>query len=155
MKYGTDVHGTEWFVHDGYRACRYCGSMHPDELFAAIEAGAMVTGTDKNYKIYVEPAHPDPDGARVIGASDRKPDYGTGWVEVTDENRESLGWAGRYKFAQIGKNGRTAHLKFYFEHLDEAAQQRFIDLYNEKKINLEPHFGLYVAPFFTRFGKKE
>ena len=35
--------------------CGYCGSMNPDEFMARLEAGTIrVTGTDKNYKLYVE-----------------------------------------------------------------------------------------------------
>jgi hypothetical protein len=102
MNYGPDVHGDSWRTLNGARWCRYCGSMHPDDFFRAIEEGAEITGTDKNYKVYVS------------------------------DNR-----------------------KFYFEHFDTAAQQRFIDLYNAKKLNLEPQFGLYVAPFFMRFIPKE
>jgi hypothetical protein len=43
-----------WLVIDGHKACSYCGSMDPDELFTAIDAGAKITPTDKNYKIYVD-----------------------------------------------------------------------------------------------------
>lgn len=79
--------------------CTYCGSMSPDAFFAAIEAGAEIVGTDKNYKVYVRP-----------GAGEQH--------------------------------------KFYFQHLDEAGQRRFIDLHNAKKIEYEPMFGLYTKPFF-------
>lgn len=33
--------------------CSFCGSISPDDLFAAIEAGEEITPTDKPYKIYV------------------------------------------------------------------------------------------------------
>lgn len=158
-EYGVAYHGDKWRISDGYRSCEHCGSMHPDDLFAAIEAGAMITGTDKNYKIYVEPAHPDPDGMRVVSATrDAHRRWGNldEWVEITDENRHLLkGWGDDYRFVMLSKNGPTAHAKFYFEHLDDAAQARFVELYNAKKINLEPKFGLYVSPFFMRFVKKE
>lgn len=87
----------------GQRACSYCGSMHPDDLFQAIADGAEVEPTDKNYKAYV-------------------------------------------RFA----DGR--HHKFYFEHLDEAQRQRFVDLLNAKavKIGYPGHF--YVRPFFVGAG---
>lgn len=42
-----------WESRAGVRACSYCGSMHPDDVFAAIEAGKMLDPTDKNYKVYV------------------------------------------------------------------------------------------------------
>ena len=43
--------GTRW---QGDGTCSYCGSLSPDQLFAAIEAGATLGPTDKNYKVYVE-----------------------------------------------------------------------------------------------------
>lgn len=43
-------HQSRW-LEDG--TCSYCGSMHPDELFRAIEEGVEITPTDKSYKIYV------------------------------------------------------------------------------------------------------
>lgn len=45
-----------WYERDGARACSYCGSMHPDDLFLAIETGRKVTPTDKSYKLYVDGA---------------------------------------------------------------------------------------------------
>jgi hypothetical protein len=35
-------------------------------------------------------------------------------------------------------------------HANAAQQQRFIDLYNEKKLPLEPMFGLYRRPYFAK-----
>lgn len=75
--------------------CSYCGSIRPDELFAAIERGDEITPTDKSYKIYV---------------------------------------------------GHTR--KFYFQHLSEEEQVKFIDLCNEQKINLAYPGYFYVLPYF-------
>ena len=33
--------------------CSYCGCWHPDKFFEAIEAGAELGPTDKDYKVYV------------------------------------------------------------------------------------------------------
>jgi hypothetical protein len=95
-----------WSTSRGLRTCSYCGSLHPDDLFAAIEAGTcrQISGTDKNYKIYVD----------------------------------------------MGAAGGSSHAKFYYQHFDEAQRDRFIALYNEKKLPLEPRFGLYVLPYFAR-----
>jgi len=38
--------------------------------------------------------------------------------------------------------------KFYFYHLDEAGQRRFIDLYNENKVRLGYPGYFYALPFF-------
>jgi hypothetical protein len=48
----TGFAGEDSFRADG--TCSYCGSMSPDKLFEAIEAGAEIGPTDKNYKVYVE-----------------------------------------------------------------------------------------------------
>ena len=36
------------------RSCSWCGSMSPELLFEAIEAGCKLTPTDKNYKLYID-----------------------------------------------------------------------------------------------------
>lgn len=36
------------------RSCSYCGSWHPDDLFAYLEDEGEVGPTDKNYKIYLK-----------------------------------------------------------------------------------------------------
>jgi hypothetical protein len=39
--------------------------------------------------------------------------------------------------------------KFYYENLSREQEDEFILMLNEKKINLEPDFGLYVLPGFV------
>ena len=34
--------------------CSYCGCWHPDKFFEALESGAEIGPTDKDYKVYVE-----------------------------------------------------------------------------------------------------
>lgn len=46
----------------GDRSCSYCGSLHPDDFMAAIDAGATLVPTDKCYKVYL----------RTDGAAQRK-----------------------------------------------------------------------------------
>src|SRR3546814_14069437 len=42
-------HGSDyWHESDGVQACSYCGSIHPDAFFAAIEAGHQLGPTDKS-----------------------------------------------------------------------------------------------------------
>lgn len=76
--------------------CSWCGSLSPDALFTAIEAGEELGPTDKSYKVYV------------------------GHVR-----------------------------KFYFPHLSKEEQDRFIDLYNARKIRLGYPGHFYVLPFFA------
>jgi hypothetical protein len=44
----------------------------------------------------------------------------------------------------------SAHRKFYFQHLDEAQQQRFIDLYAAKTMHVGVPGYFYRLPFFMR-----
>lgn len=88
-----------WTDRDGARACSFCGSMHPDDLFAAIERGEELVPTDKSYKVYV---------------------------------------------------GKTEHRKFYFQHLSDDERSRFVQVLNERRINIGYPGHFYVLPFFVR-----
>ena len=145
-----------WNMRDGYRACSYCGSMHPDDLFAAIEAGTcQITGTDKNYKIYVHMPHPNAGEPCVLSSANF--DAGPGYIKVTPENIDKLPidssqrshWSDWNHWVKVEPRGAKAHLKFYYQHFDSVQQQRFLDLYNEKKLPLESQFGLYRLPYFA------
>lgn len=47
-------------------------------------------------------------------------------------------------------SGRGLHsCKFYFQHLGDAQRQRFIELYNERRVRFQGE-GLYVLPFFCK-----
>lgn len=48
---GQPIRPQDHWRHDG--TCSYCGSISPDRLFAALDAGAELGPTDKNYKVYV------------------------------------------------------------------------------------------------------
>lgn len=99
-----------WQKRDGHKACSYCGSISPEELFAAIAAGCKVTPTDKSYKIYCD-------------------------VPLDA--------------------GGTAHAKFYFQHLDQAGKDRFLELYNTKAMALAIPGYFYVTPYFARAAANE
>ncbi len=42
-----------WNNRDGYPACSYCGSLHPDTFMQAVRDGVVISGTDKSYKAYI------------------------------------------------------------------------------------------------------
>jgi len=44
-----------WDIRDNFRACSFCGSMHPEDLLNLLANGCSISPTDKNYKIYVSP----------------------------------------------------------------------------------------------------
>lgn len=136
-----------WGVRDGRRACSYCGSMHPDDLFEAIDLGCQVTGTDKNYKIYVEVRNPDA-GKRVKIGESSGPAFDRDGNPMLEDLTTEEKLKGSYSRPLYGPASATKTLKFYYQHLDDAGQERFIELYNAKKINLG-RFGLYRLPYFA------
>ena len=143
-----------WHKRDGYRACSYCGSMHPEDLFAAIEAGnCQITGTDKNYKIYVDAPTRMLPGKAIYMSSTHEFAGGVLLTKALCDEHELDSYTREHyvgRWVKIEQRSQRAHLKCYYQHFDESQQQRFIDLYNEKKLPLEPQFGLYVKPYFAR-----
>lgn len=133
---------------DGYRACSYCGSMHDDDFFAAMEAGRMLVGTDKNYKVYVEMPHTQAGKTIEVGS-----ESGPAFDRDGKPNKDDLTLAekarGRYDRKIMGTASVTKQAKFYWQHLDQAGQDRFIHLWNAGVLNIEPRFGLYRLPFFA------
>lgn len=149
---GRDDSKDFWSTRDGHRSCSYCGSISPDELFAAIEAGAEIGPTDKSYKVYVDLPHPESGQPCVVSSANFK--FAVDAIEVTEENIGTLpldsyqraNYLGHW--VQISKRGPAAHAKFYFQHLSVEQQQRFIDLLNAKKINIGMPGYFYARPFF-------
>jgi hypothetical protein len=140
-----------WHEREGSRACSYCGSAHPDELFACVETGYEVVPTDKNYKIYFD--QPDArSGQRVEIGGESGPAYN----DAGKPNKPDLTMAeklsGRYDRKLYGTAAATRQNKFYFQHLSRDEMQRFIDLYNNKtmKVGTPGHF--YVRPYFMKLG---
>jgi hypothetical protein len=99
--YQPPFDGVAHWRDDG--ACSYCGSFSEAAFFAAVEAGAELGPTDKNYKVYLR---------------------GEGVPHV------------------------KGAAKFYFQHLSEEGQARFIALYNGKRMNIGYPGNFYVPPFF-------
>lgn len=149
--------------------CSYCGSISQEAFLAAVEAGLEVTPTDKNYKMYVEIPNDTPDALRVVGGSNSKenPNFGTYCKLESDLTKEefelakSCGWMvekrkdeGRDKTNWIcfGPAGAKRHGKFYFYHLDEEGKKRFIELYNNRTMNVGYPGHLYTKPYFVNVG---
>ena len=98
MDFGHEkLEGLDHWEPEG--TCSFCSSLRPERFFEAVEAGAEVVPTDKNYKVYV-----------------RTPE------------RE---------------------FEFYFQHLDDAGQKRFIELYNAGKMRMGYPGAFYRLPFFA------
>ncbi|MES2671608.1 MAG: hypothetical protein V4673_14490 [Pseudomonadota bacterium] len=142
------------------RTCSYCGSMHPDDVFAAIEAGSQLTPTDKSYKVYVDHANPKA-GQASVRSSANFAQTAAGWIKVTPENINTLP-LDDYQRKHAAESDKAGHEywvlpgiereretgKFYFQHFSAEEQQRFIDLLNAKKITLAAPGFFYARPFF-------
>lgn len=141
-----------WREERGYRFCSYCGSCHPEDFFKAVEAGAKVTPTDKNYKAYIELPESSPDELRVVSATSFAPEGRGNWLPINGEIRKMMerdGWRGaHYQYAQLAPRGPTRYSKFYFQHLTDEEQERFIEFLNAKKFNLAFPGHFYRLPFF-------
>jgi len=79
--------------HGEGASCSYCGSISPDDLFAAIDSGAELGPTDKNYKVYVKTEdrpygkfyfqHLDADGQRRF-------------ISLLNEGKLNIGYPGHF-----------------------------------------------------------
>jgi hypothetical protein len=131
-KYGPDPY------RETYRTCSYCGSMHPEDLFTALQAGARLGITDKLYKFYVE-GIPNPKAGEDLPCYSfcSKPSPKTlaegGWEEIADGYDERTGapktaWR---KLHSTGKCPPTLPAKWYNDHLldlEPATFQAITDL---------------------------
>lgn len=133
--------------------CSYCGSMNPDALFECIEAGSEITPTDKNYKIYVDRPNPKA-GQMSVRQSANFEQTGEGWVQVTAENIDTLPLDDYQRKHYLGHwvkpdvESAREQGKFYFQHLNAAEQERFMALYNARKVKMAMPGHFYVLPFF-------
>lgn len=137
--------------------CSYCGSVNPDMLMAALEAGTVeLTPTDKSYKVYVD-GLPNPRAGlpRIVSISNAKEAPGPNYVRFTEAEHRKLADAGGRLVSEgdwitVETEGPTRYAKFYFQHLSGEQRTRFIQLYNEKRMRLAFPGHFYVLPFFCR-----
>lgn len=156
---GADL--DRWDEERGYRNCSFCGSLHPDDFLAAVEAGAEVGPTDKGYKAYIDLPEKEPDSLRIVShvRGDREPSFGEGWQRRRDVDLSKVDTRGWLRADEewpddewllIQARGATRHAKFYFQHLSPEQVDRFIELHNSQvmKIGYPGHF--YTRPFFAQ-----
>lgn len=127
--------------------CSYCGSMHPDSFMELLRSGAQITPTDKNYKAYVSVPTENPGEPCRIGSECGPSVTRDGrWSrdDLTDEEKA----AGRYDRPIMGKVPEAREHKFYYQHLSEDQCREFIQLYNDKKMNIGYPGYFYSMPFF-------
>jgi hypothetical protein len=116
--------------------CDYCGSLDQDTFMARVEAGDVILcPTDKNYKVYV----------RNKGGAPFKQSYRTdkpaGVGEVVKDPMDQSHWTWTTREA--------TEAKFYFYHLSDAQRKRFVELLNDKKLNLDYPGYFYQLPYFV------
>lgn len=151
--------GTAYWQAD--RTCSYCGSLHPQDFLDAAAAGAEITPTDKSYKAYIDLPQEDPDRLRVVSSTWSTTRPGDTWQEATPELCEKHNWQpwgsahqpGDLMWVQLMPQGPVRNAKFYFQHLDQAGQDRFIALHNEQKMKLAFPGHFYARPFFCEPAK--
>ncbi len=138
--------GDTWMMRHGLRRCSYCGSMHPDDVMAALKAGRKIGPTDKSYKAYLSLPN-EKAGKRIkvgesTGPIHRYPDA------TRKEKLFALFNGGLVTRQHYGKGSEMRQEKFYFQHFSEAQCREFVALLNAKKlvIGFPGHF--YRKPFF-------
>ena len=143
------------FWRGGGDGCSYCGSISPEDFFAAVEAGAEIGPTDKSYKAYVDMPDPNAGQPRVVSSTNFDP-ASEGYVRVTAENADSLplSWDDRKDagerdlWVKIAPTSARRQGKFYFQHLSPEQRRMFIELYNAKKMKVGYPGHFYSRPFF-------
>ncbi len=126
--------------------------MSPERFFECVEAGNELVPTDKNYKVYVR--HPNPIAGKITIRQSANYQPGPDWIEATPEVCKQYDWTpgeGGPYWVLPSPEGPIETGKFYFQHLDEAGQVRFIELLNAKRVKLAYPGHFYVAPFFIKF----
>jgi hypothetical protein len=90
-----------------FRRCSHCGSIHPEDLLAALAAGATLQGSDWKYgwphKFYAIIPNPNRDQQAEIGSSSE-------WDEAKGESVST---------PMLGTEG-DFHAKWYNEHLTDT-----------------------------------
>lgn len=115
---------TDHLLADG--TCSYCGSLDGDILMEGLEAGTIyLEGSDKNYKAYLKAVDGGPPLLQTYRTDNDRTGDPTKWVWETKEVEQG---------------------KFYYMHLSSTQMQRFVELWNERRIK----HSLYVLPYFMQ-----
>lgn len=142
-----------WSGNRGYRACSYCGSLHPDDFMKHVREGTgKIVPTDKNYKAYLEYPDPQVGKLQVVGTSNAKERPGEKWVQCIQEHIDTYGDQGLAlelgEWILIMPRAATRTEKFYFQHFSQEQMQELISLVNAKKVLFDYPGRFYRLPYF-------
>lgn len=133
-------------------SCSYCGSLEPDRFMELVEQGWWVDPTDKTYKAYLSEPLTDEQVAQ------RRADWmNSGWVRrVRDaactDHAENLDATVEREWQEMpaAAGHGEAIAKFYFQHLSQQQQERFIELINDGSMRIGTPGHFYSLPFFIK-----
>lgn len=74
------------------KTCAYCGSLHPNEFLEHVIAGAEVTPTDKNYKVYLETR----EGPRKFYFQHFSIDQKKQFIDLCNDGRVNIAYPGYF-----------------------------------------------------------
>lgn len=81
----------EWNDRHGHGlTCSFCGSLKPELLFEALEAGNEIVPTDKDYKAYIDP------GSRKFYFQHFSEDDEKKFVELLNAKKMKIGYPGYF-----------------------------------------------------------
>jgi hypothetical protein len=140
-----------------FRTCFYCGSIHPEDLLKALDAGGKLGGSDWKYgwphKFYVDVPNPEPDRLFEMGGETRwtdnpcprccdaagavKPEYASPEV---DRCGSCYGHRKERVHTPHMSTRETLHAKWYNEHLQDEGYDP--EAFDAVVVALEKHAGI-------------
>lgn len=134
-------------------SCSYCGSLNPARFMELVDAGWWVDPTDKAYKAYLAEPLTEAQVAERRGQWMAQPFVAAVREAARRQNAADVDATVEKEWEQYpaARGHGQVLAKFYYQHLDDGQQQRFVDLVNDRTMKIgEPGY-FYVPPFFTQF----
>jgi hypothetical protein len=138
-------------------SCSHCGSLNPDRFMELAREGWEIGPTDKNYKAYLgQPRSAEELTAQQASWSDGHTGRAVHQTALNDGKTEEEADAAVVEFWRTHEKplvGSETVAKFYYQHLSEAQQHEFIELYNAKRMVIGYPGYFYARPYFCQFGE--
>lgn len=134
--------------------CTFCGSLNPETFMKRLEAGDIEVGpTDKNYKVYVRNAGGEGFKQTFRDCYEKDEQGQMVFVISPQGNREAKKKSPPCTGpddCQHWVTRDTSQTKFYFYHLSDEQQARFVELLNAKKMKIGYPGHFYRLPYFCK-----